>query len=224
VVDYRRRVARTTACATAGVKILIGIVGLLFAVDASAQSVVATAGVYRESKRFSGDPELNVLDTDARGGQLAVGTMALPRFIVAVEIGLGSESSATRTTSVAFAGQTIDLQTEYTNRLTTWSVLAGLRGVETGRLQLTYLGGVTFSHLVRHITPDAQSPILRPAPPPTTSTTVDNVTGPAVGVDVAVRAARHVAVVFFLRAHGLRVSSDLAAFSIRPGVGAQFSF
>jgi hypothetical protein len=103
-------------------------------------------------------------------------------------------------------------------------VLAGLRGPLTGRLQITYFGGLTFAHLLRHITPEAQSPILNPAPPATTSTTIDDVAGPAVGVDAAIRATSHVAVVFFARAHGLRVSSDLSGFAIRPGVAAQFSF
>jgi len=203
---------------------LISIVALLIATDASAQSVAVTAGLFHDSKRFSGDPELNVLDGDARGGHIAVGTMVFPRVLVTLEIGAGAESAVTRTTTVALPGRTVDIHTEYTNQLTAWSVLAGLRSAPIARLQLTYLGGVTFSHLVRHITPDAQSPIVQPAPPPTTSTTIDDVSGATAGIDVAVRVAPHVAAVFFTRAHAFRVSSDLAAFSIRPGVAAQLSF
>jgi hypothetical protein len=221
IADTSRGNVRTRRrCAS----LLIGIAATLLAGDAAAQSVVVTAGAFREIKRFSGDPELNVLDSDSRGGQFAVGAIVVPRCVVALEIGAGSESDVTRSTSVAFAGQTIDLHTLYTSQLTTWSVLAGLRGPLTGRLQITYFGGLTFAHLLRHITPEAQSPILNPAPPATTSTTIDDVAGPAVGVDAAIRATSHVAVVFFARAHGLRVSSDLSGFAIRPGVAAQFSF
>jgi hypothetical protein len=224
VVDYRRRASVSAVFGTRTQQLLICIGALLLTADASAQSIVASVGVFRDSKRFSGDPDLNVLDADGSGGHLAVGTIVVPRCMVVLEIGLGSESDVTRTTSVSFAGQTIDLRTQYTNRLTTWSALAGLRGPQTGKVQLTYFGGLTFSHVVRHITPDAESPILRPAPPPATSTTIDDVGGPTVGIDAAIRAARHVAVVVFARAHALRISSDLSGFAIRPGIAAQFSF
>jgi hypothetical protein len=199
-------------------------VAVLIATDAVAQSVIVTGGYYREIKRFSGDPTLNVLDTEANGVQLGVGTMVTPRCEVALEVGVSEGSSVTRSTSVAFEGQTVDVQTQYANRLITWSALVGLRGPQTGRLQITYLGGITFSHLRREITPESQAAILQPAPPPTTSVTIDDVAAATVGVDAAVRAADHLTVVVFLRANALRISSDLAGFAMRSGIAAQFSF
>jgi hypothetical protein len=197
---------------------------MLVATDAAAQSIVLTAGYYRENKRFSGDPEMNVLDTDANGLQLAVGTLVIPRCIVELEVGVSGGSSLERSTIVSYLGQNVDIRTQYSSKLTTWSALVGLRGAAAGRFQLTYLGGVTFFHVTRRITPNSQTVIVQPVPPPTTSTTVDNIAGPTIGVDAAIRATQHFAVVFLVRAQALRISSDLAGFTVRPGVAAQFSF
>jgi hypothetical protein len=209
------------------VKAWLVIAVLLAASDAMAQSVLLTAGGYHEIKRFSGDagPDAtNVLDTDANGLHIAVGTVVIPHFIVAFEVGLSGESSVTKTTTVTNLGQTLNIQTQYANQLTTWSALVGLRSAPAGRLQLTYVGGVTFSHVRRTITPETPATVVQPAPVPTISTTIDNVAGPAVGVDAAVRVADHLAVVAFVRVYALTLSNDLSGVIVRPGLAAQVSF
>jgi hypothetical protein len=66
--------------------------------------------------------------------------------------------------------------------------------------------------------------ILQPAPPPVPSETIDDVAAATVGLDAAVRLANRLSIVVFARAHALRISADLAGFSFRPGVAAQWSF
>ena len=197
---------------------------VLSASNAMAQSVMLTAGAYYEIKRFSGDPDMNVLDTGANGLHIAVGTAVVPHCTVAFEVGLSGESSVTKTTTVTNLGQTLNIQTQYANQLTTWSALVGLRSAPAGRLQLTYVGGVTFSHVRRTITPETPATVVQPAPVPTISTTIDNVAGPAVGVDAAVRVADHLAVVAFVRVYALTLSNDLSGVIVRPGLAAQVSF
>ena len=204
--------------------LVVFVAAMLTATAAAAQSVVISGGYYRESKSFSGDPAMGVLDTEVSGLHLAVGALAMPRVLVALELGQSEESGVTRSTTISYLGRDVEIRTQYANRLTTWSALAGVRGAPAGRLQLTYLGGLTFFHMTRRITPESQPVILQPAPPPIVSTTHDNVAGPVVGVVAAVRAARHVAVVFLVRAHALTVSTDLSGFIVRPGMAVQVSF
>jgi hypothetical protein len=206
--------------------LIIAVVPLV-ATDALAQSVMVTAGGYHDIQRFSGDAgtdAINVLDTEANGLHLAVGAVVIPHCTVAVEAGFSGESIVTKSTTVTNLGQTLNIQTQYANQPTTWSALVGLRSAPAGRLQLTYLGGVTFSHVRRTITPETPATVVQPAPAPVISTTIDNVAGPTVGVDAAIRAADHIALVVFLRVHALTLSNDLAGFIVRPGLAAQVSF
>jgi hypothetical protein len=196
----------------------------LLAADAAAQPVLVGAGYHREVKRFSGDPDLNVLDTQANGVHVAVGTSVTPRFLVSLEVAFNGESTRTRTTSVVLGGRPLNVTTHYRNQLNTVSALAGVQGPPAGRLRLTYLAGLTFAHVRRRIDPEGRAPILDPAPPPTASELVDNVAAPTVGLNAAIEVARHVSFVASLRAHALRLSADLAGFSIRPGAGVQFVF
>lgn len=196
----------------------------LLAADAAAQPVLLGVGYHRDVKRFSGDPDLNVLDTQANGVHIAVGTSVTPRLLVSLEVAFSEESTRTRTTPVVLGGRPLNVTTHYRNQLSTVSALAGVQGPPAGRLRLTYIAGLTFAHVRRRIEPEARAPILDPAPPPTASEFVDNVAAPTVGLDAAIDMARHVAIVASLRAHALRLNADLAGFSIRPGVGVQFAF
>ncbi|PWT85399.1 MAG: hypothetical protein C5B57_02990 [Blastocatellia bacterium] len=205
-------------------KIWISIAAMLMATDATAQTVILSGGYFRDIKRFSGDPEMNVLNTDANGLQLGVGTLVVPRVLVTLEFGRSEETSVSRTTSISYLGQPVDIRTLYANRLTTWSALFGLRTAATQRIQLTYLGGVAFFHVSRRITSESQAVFLPSPPPPTSSFTVDNVAGPTVGIDAGIKATDHFAIVFAMRVQALRISADLAGISMRPGVEAQFSF
>ena len=197
---------------------------VLFATDAIAQTVMISGGYYHESKRFSGDPVMNVLDSDVSGLHVGVGTLVAPRCSVALEIGISGTSNKTTSSSVVFQGQPVSIETEYVNRLSTWSALAGLRGPAAGRLQLTYVGGLTFAHFRREIMPASLAPILQPAPPPTTSVTIDHVPAATAGLDAAIAAVNHLAIVIFVRAYALRLSSDLGGFVVRPGVAALVTF
>jgi hypothetical protein len=209
------------------VKVWLIMAVVLVATDAMAQSVTVTAGGYRDIQRFSGDAgtdATNVLDTESNGLHIAVGAVVIPHVTVAFEVGFSGEASVTKSTTVTNLGQTLNIQTQYANQPTTWSALVGLRSAPAGRLQLTYLGGVTFSHVRRTITPETPATVVQPVPAPLVSTTVDNVAGPTVGVDAAIRAADHVALVAFLRVHALSLSNDLTGFIVRPGLAVQFSF
>src|SRR6185503_8947222 len=83
---------------TVKIWILVGVV--LLPTEAASQSLFVRGGYAREIKRFSGEPGTSVLDTEASGLDVAVGTSITSRCTVALEIGWTERSSVTKTTVV----------------------------------------------------------------------------------------------------------------------------
>jgi Outer membrane protein beta-barrel domain len=195
---------------------------MLSAAGASAQSVFVQGSVGSEIKRFSGEPGNSVFDGTARAVTVGAGGHIMPHWSVGAELDLGARSTTTTTTSVSVSGQNRDIHNAYTSQRRSASALIGYQTSIRHGVQVGYYAGMSFSTVRREIASDAEAVVLQtPAP---TSIYTDRLAGPIVGIDAAIRVAPHAAVVVGLRAQGLTLSGDLGGHSIRPSIGARFSF
>jgi hypothetical protein len=183
-----------------------------------AQSVGVAAAV--NIKRVSGEADAAVLDTRSPGFAIFVSAPATPHVSFALEI--GSEQEA-ETTTVSQVNQ-VRLETRYGNRMRTVSALAAIHPVTSGRVRWSVLGGLTFVHFERTITLDPAGTILGSSVQPPRSTFIDRMGAATVGLDVDVTLSPHLAVVTAIRAHSFRLASNLGGFSVRPSVGARWTF
>jgi outer membrane protein with beta-barrel domain len=190
--------------------------------SASAQSLFVQGSAGREIKRFSGNPDDGVFDGAASLLTISAGGAITPRVTLSAELDLGSDTTTERTTSLLVSGQTRQIHTRYTMRRRSVSPMIGYQSAPHHAIQVACYAGVSFSVVSREIATDAQSAAIGSAQDSTTFT--DRVTGAIVGVDVVVNAAPHLAIVPGLRAQGLGLSGDLDGHSIRPSIGARFSF
>jgi len=131
-----------------------------------------------------------------------------------------------------------------TNRLIATSVMLGFRPATTGRVHPEFLGGLTFVHFTR--TFDTSVPtalassvvstgappsfsqisyIIAPAPVVRPQKVVDNVPALAVGFNLALDLARHLALVPEVRAHAFSLNGGSpSAFVLRPGLAVRWVF
>ena len=79
-------------------------------------------------------------------------------------------------------------------------------------------------HFERTITLDPAGTILGTAVQPPRSTFIDRMGAATVGMDVDIVVSRHFAVVPAIRAHSFRLASNLGGFSVRPSIGAKWTF
>jgi hypothetical protein len=189
---------------------------------ASAQSLFVQGSGGREIKRFSGSPEDGVFDTAASVLAVSAGRAVTPHLTLGVELDLGGKSTSERTTSVVVSGQLREIRTRYTMRRRSASPLIGYQTASHHPIQVACYAGLSFSVVSREIGSDGQSAAL--GTPQDSTTFTDRVTGAIVGLDLVVRAAPHLAIVPGLRAQGLGLAGDLNGHSIRPTIGARFSF
>ena len=195
---------------------------LCFAQDANAQRFSVAASLSADVKRFSGEPETSPLDTESVGILVSVGASVAPHVSVRLELGIEPESTVDRTTRVTLPTPA-DVLTTYANQMRTVSTLVGVHPVLSGRFRWTVVGGLTFVHFERTITSTASSAVLGTTQP-NTSVFVDRVAAATVGFDGAISVTDRFAIVPGVRAHAFRLSGDLAGFSVRPSIGAQWSF
>lgn len=184
----------------------------------AAQSIGIAASV--DIKRFSGEPGSGVLDTEAAGMMLTADLPVATRAAVAVELGLERASTITRVTDV----QQGRLQTHYMNQMRTVSVLGAVHPFSSRRVRASVLGGLTFVHFRRTI--ELQPPAVVSGTPiqPPESVFIDLVAAATVGGEVNVFIAEHVAITGGVRAHAMRLASELGGFSVRPSFGGKWIF
>jgi hypothetical protein len=194
---------------------------LMFAADVSAQSGFVQGGFQREIKRFSGEPGETVFDGTVNGVSFGGGGFLSPHWTAGIEIDLGAESSAARSTTVTILGRPATITTTYTSQRRSASALVGYHASRK-RVTLGCYAGLSFSAVRREIASDAPDIVLgQPSP---VSIFTNRTAGPIVGFDVAIEVAPHVAVVPGFRAQALTLSGDLAGHSIRPGVNVRIVF
>jgi hypothetical protein len=184
----------------------------------NAQSIGAAVAV--NVKRVSGESDAAVLDTESPGLILFVSAPATPHVSFVLEIGTELEAE---TTTVSQVNQ-VRLETRYANRMSTVSALAAVHPVTSSRVRWSVLGGLTFVHFERTITLDPAGTILGTAVQPPRSTFIDRMGAATVGMDVDLLVSQHLAIVPAIRAHSFRLASNLGGLSVRPSIGARWTF
>jgi hypothetical protein len=195
---------------------------LTLASGASAQTLFVQAGVGADVRRFSAEPEKSPFDGTASAFTVGAGAELRHHWVVSAEADLGGRTTTSSTVTVVFSGQTLTIHNAYSAERRSISALAGYRSNPQRRWRVGYYAGVSFTNLRREIVSDAESVVLQ-APAPG-SVYDQRVTSPIIGLDVSIRLGPHLAVVPALRAQGLTIGTDLSGYSIRPTVGARFSF
>src|SRR6188768_2915485 len=71
-----------------------------------AESAYVTGGVFVDVKRFSGDPTEGILDGEATGGAIAVGTFIGSRWDLQLGLDLGGFSQTERPRTITFGKET----------------------------------------------------------------------------------------------------------------------
>lgn len=193
---------------------------MLAARPVSAQSQLAVSGaMFADTKRFSGDTASLPLDGTAFGAGARIRTALARQWTIELGLDVG------RTTTTAHDSTTLPLaiprQDRTRNQLTATEAIVGFHPGATGRVQLGYLGGVTFLHVVRK-TDRLRGGVQQPG---SERTTVDNVPAVSVGVEMDLGLSRHLSVVPEVRALAFSLSgTGPSGFAIRPGVGMRWHF
>jgi len=195
---------------------------IAIASSASAQSIFIHCSAGADIRRFSAEPEKSAFDGTAKTFAVAVGSEFIPHWVVSGEFDSGGRATRSTITSVVISGQSTDIHNSYTSERRSISALAGYRTGGHRFVRIGYYGGVSFSTLRREIVSDAESIVLHsPAPG---SGYEQRLTSAIVGVDVAIRAGAHLAIVPAFRAQPLTIGTELGGRSVRPSIGARVSF
>ena len=187
-----------------------------------AERAYVTAGTYLGVKRFSGDPTEGILDGEAVGGAIALGTSIGSRWDLQVGLDLSGFSQTRRPRDVTFQRETITLTSVAENQVLSVATLLRFRSSAHGRLRLGYLGGLSFVRLHRRFHTDA--PHGTPAgliPKP--NERVDYSAAPTVGIDARIALTTHLSVIPGVYASVFRFA-DESGLLVRPRVGIRWAF
>jgi hypothetical protein len=194
---------------------------------AAGQGAFVSGGALVDIKRYSSGTGPQVYDGEAVGGYVGAGAFVTRRFSAEFEAAFSAEASKRLDTPVVIPGtsQTSNFTTTFQTKVEAYSAMFAVHTSPTARLHLSYRGGVTFIHHRRTILP----PEILPANPAANTvalptTLVENVAGPAVGVDADFVLSPRLSIVGALRVHAFTVATDLSAFSIRPMAGVRVRF
>jgi hypothetical protein len=182
----------------------------------------ATAGIFGDVKRFSGDPTESTLDGQVAGGAVAIGTFIGSRWDLQLGLDVSGFSRTERARDITLQRETITLTSVAENRALSVATLLRFRASSHGRLRLGYLAGLTFVRLHRkfHTTAPAGTPsALIPRP----DERIDYSAAPTVGIDARIALTEHLSLVPGLHACVFRFS-DESALLVRPRIGIRWAF
>ena len=184
--------------------------------------VYVSVSAFVDIKRFSGDPATNVLDGQAFGGGIALGTSLAPRWDLELGVDVPAVTTDLHPRSVTLRRSIFTLQSRTRNRPSSVTALIRFRGAQRGRVQIGYFGGLSLLRLHRQF--DTEAPAGTPAaliPRPHES--VDYGTAPAIGVDARVDVNAHLSIVpaLYLSAFSLQ---DVSGVLVRPRVAIRWTF
>jgi hypothetical protein len=182
----------------------------------------ATAGLFGDIKRFSGDPTESTLDGQVAGGAVAIGTFIGSRWDLQLGLDMSGFSRTQHPRDITLQRETITLTSVAENQALSVATLLRFRASSHGRLRLGYLGGLTFVRLHRkfHSTAPAGTPsALIPKP----DERIDYTAAPTVGIDVRIALTEHLSLVPGLHACVFRLS-DESGLLVRPRIGLRWAF
>lgn len=186
------------------------------------ESAYVTGGIFVDVKRFSGNPTEGILDGEATGGAIAVGTHIGSRWDLQVGLDIGGFSDTERPRTVTFGKETYTLTSIAENKVSSVTTLLRFRATPHGRIRLGYLGGLSFVRLHRkfHTEADAGTPAgLIPRP----DEQVDYAAAPTVGLDARIAINDHLSVIPAIYACVFRFG-DESGIIVRPRVGVRWAF
>lgn len=195
---------------------------LLYTEPALAQAAFVQGGFVVDLRRFSGQPEDRVFDSNVASMTIGGGGFLTPRTSASLELDLGAESEVARSVTVTIAGRPEIVTTTYAGRRRSVSALFGFHSSADRTVRVGAYAGLAFTAFQQRIATDAPAIVLSASPPPTEFT--DLAATPIIGVDIAAAISRHLAVAGMVRAQALGFGSELHGFSIRPGAVLRVSF
>jgi hypothetical protein len=181
-----------------------------------------SASVFADIKRFSGDPAEPLLDGETMGGGLTIGTGLAPRWDLQVGLDMPRFSATSRERSVTLGRTEFVLQSVTENRSASVAALLRFRGASRGRVQLGYLGGLTFVRLRRNVHTEAEEGTpagIIPRP----ESTVAYDAAPTIGIDARIELRRHLSLVPGVHATVFSVL-DANGLLVRPRVAIRWEF
>lgn len=196
--------------------------GAAYAQERPAAGAYVSGGVIGDIKRFSGDVEDRVLDGEAIGATIVVGTALHPRWDLQLGVDVPRFTTTSRERIVTFQRMPIALQSITENRMLSVAALVRLRGVRRGRLQLGYLGGLSIVRFQRNFHTDA--PEGTPAgliPKPDAS--VAYAAAPTLGVDARIDLSARLSLVPALHTTLFRVPNE-SGIMLRPRLSLRWTF
>ena len=186
------------------------------------ESAYVTGGTFLGVKRFSGNPTEGILDGEATGGAVAVGTSIGSRWDLQVGLDVTGFSRTRRPRDVTFQRDTITLTSVAENQVLSVATLLRFRSAPHGRVRLGYLGGLSFVRLHRRFHTDA--PQGTPASLiPRADERVDYSAAPTVGIDARIAMSEHLAIIPGIHACVFRFA-DESGLVVRPRIGIRWAF
>lgn len=195
--------------------------------SANAQSQPSNGGYVSVSaltdvKRFSGDPSTNVLDGAAFGGAVAVGSTLGARWDVEVGFDASRFTENVQSTSVTVRRELITLQSHTRNRFLSVGALIRYRPAPHGRVQLGYLGGLSFVRLHRFFDtegPDTAPSTLIPRP----QDLIDYGASPTLGIDARIAIAKRLSLLAAMHVSSFAFR-DVSGVLLRPRIGVRWQW
>lgn len=190
--------------------------------NAIAESAYVTGGVFVDVKRFSGDPTESILDGEAVGGAVALGTHIGSRWDLQVGLDIGGFSRTERPRTITIGKETYSLTSIAENKVSSVTTLLRFRSTPHGHVRLGYLGGLSFVRLHRRFhteAPEGTPAGLIPRP----NAQVDYAAAPTVGIDARIAINEHLSVIPAMYACVFRFG-DESGVIVRPRVGVRWAF
>jgi len=204
------------------VAIMMGMACAAAAQPPPAQGPYVSLSAFADVKRFSGDPATNVLDGQAAGIAAAFGSSLGARWDLEIGVDAPRDSTSSRPRVVTVRREVITLQSRTRNRALSFATLIRFRARQRGRLQMGYLGGLSFLRLQRQFdtlapadTPDA----LVPRPTEVRSYGA----APTIGVDAHLAITDHLLVVPSIRVSAFNFDG-VSGVLLRPRIGVGWVF
>jgi len=192
-------------------------------------ALYVTGAVLADVKRFSGNPSENVLDGDAVGGLVGVGTVVGSRWELELALDLSRSTAVAVDRSVLLRQTRFTLETTTRNRPTTVDALVRFRPSPDRRVSAGFAAGLSIVRLRQdvetQVSPAGYPAVLIPAP----VSAIQYSAAPTIGADALIRMGRRLSIVPALSAtiataRDITGQRDIPAVLLRPRVGVRWTF
>jgi hypothetical protein len=212
----RRRLGLIAACCAAF------LIGHARVVQAQTGGAYVSVSALDDVKRFSGDPATDMLSGHGVGASVAIGSSVADHWDVELGVDFPRFTEATQSSTVTVRRQIITLDAATKNRTLAVTALIRYRAIRRGRLQIGYLGGLSFLRLQRRFetqAPDGTPASLIPRP----QELVDYGPAPVLGIDARIALGPRLSVVAAVQASAFAFR-EVSGVLVRPRIGVAWRF